>query len=490
MLQLRPYQNDGINIIRDMFRKHKHVIYQLTTGGGKSLIFSELTRLSNLKNTKILILSSRTEILNQNGGALKGRGLNIEYVSPKQKKVPKGNIILAMAQTLKRRVDKQEWIEMLKGIQMVIIDECHEQTSNFIFDCISPQCYVLGVTASPVRYGSQRQLGLDYESIASTITTKELVGLGFLSKAKHYAIASPKLENPKIDSANGDYNQKWLSKHFETKVIYKGITDNYMRLTPHKKAIVFCVSGEQTIQLTKEFNNIGVSAKYLLSSVREEDDIYSTERKQLIQDFADGNFDVLVNCGCLVAGFDDPSIEVCILAFSTLSLTKYLQCIGRASRVTATKKTFYILDFGGCIEKHGFFEQDRKWSLWHNSGQGGGIPQTKECPQCNRLIAIGYQDCPFCHYHFPTKQEEYDVYLEEIVTGETDESKMTIPQYCAKKKLLGWKNDWIIRNILSKNPDNKKKAFNEALEVLRDENGNKISPSYFWMFTKYKFKKK
>lgn len=490
MLELRPYQQEAVRKIREGFISTKREIFQLVTSGGKTIIFSELARLSQLKGSNVLILSSRTEILTQNGGALEGRGLNVTYITPKYKDVPsKKGIALAMSQTLKRRIDKQEWIDYIKSLDLVIIDEAHEQVSNFIFDIISDNCYVLGVTASPVRYGGQRQLGLDYNNIVSVVKTQDLINMGYVSQAKHYTLSAPKVDNVDIDYNNGDYNQKALAKHFEKKVIYKGIVDNYMRITPHKKAIAFCVSSKQTIELTKAFCEAGIKAKYLLSADNEDDDILSDDRKKLISDFAKGDFEVLVNCGCLVAGFDDPLIEVCILGFSTISLTKYLQCVGRAARKKGNKNTFYILDFGGCVTRHGLFEQNRTWSLWHNTSKGGGVPMTKECPQCHKLIPISYTDCPFCKFHFNSKAEEYNIFLEEIVKTMPEKVEdMSIEQYCVYCKQRGWKNKWILSNILAKNPRNQKRAFQKAISVLRGENGEQISPNYFYAFKKYHMK--
>ena len=81
----------------------------------------------------------------------------------------------------------------------------------------------------------------------------------------------------------------------------------------------------------------------------------------------------------LLAGFDCPDIKVCILNYSTLSITKYLQSIGRGARIAPNKKEFFILDFGNNIDRHGLYEQDRNWSLWHDEGSNGGLQPSKLC---------------------------------------------------------------------------------------------------------------
>jgi hypothetical protein len=67
---------------------------------------------------------------------------------------------------------------------------------------------------------------------------------------------------------------------------------------------------------------------------------------------------------------------------------------------------------------------------------------------------------------------------------------MTIKQWCACKKLEGWGNQRILIAIMVKNKDNMKKAFTEAIGVLRTENGEYISPQYYYFLKKHVIDKK
>jgi hypothetical protein len=86
-----------------------------------------------------------------------------------------------------------------------------------------------------------------------------------------------------------------------------------MRLTPHKKAICFCVSSEQAIAMTKEFVDNGVSARYILSGSFDDDNTYSGKREQVFEDFHNNKFEVLVNISI-------SSGEQIVSLYSTVSL--------------------------------------------------------------------------------------------------------------------------------------------------------------------------
>lgn len=495
MYDLRPYQSDLIFRTRQSLIKHRRVIMQAPTGAGKSLIIGELTRLCSLKGSKVLVVAHRTEIVNQNAEAIEEREVKCSIISPKTRSVPSTLICSGMAQTLLRRVEKEEWKKYIASINVLIIDEAHDSSSNFLFDYISPQCYVVGFTATPVRYGSQRQLGYDYNDIVLGPQVQELIDLGFLCRCRLFSLDAPKMDDVDFDYGRGDYSLAQMAKKFQSKARYTGTVDNWERIAKGTKTIVFCCSSEQTIEITKEFVKRGYKAKYCLSGSFDEDIEYSGERKEVLDAFARGEFEILVSLGILTAGWNEPSVKTCITCYATISVTKWLQSLGRCSRPHPSKNgEFILLDMGANFEKLGRYEDDRKWYLFHNTGRGGGAAPVRECPEdkggCSRLLPIQVQDCPFCGYHFPTKQEIYEVELQEIVAKKPTDGPETIQQYAARKKLEGWSNPRILAALCAKNPNNQKEVFMKAIQVLNTNHGAKITPKYWWYFSHNVLKKK
>lgn len=490
MIELRPYQQAAVDEIREAFKRHRGVLLQLPTGAGKTICFSFMAKSSVDKGKKVLVLSNRTEILMQNGGALQRVGLNVEYVSPKQRNIPQSNMIVAMSQTLQRRLQKEEWREWLKSVDFLISDEAHCCTHDFIYPYLSDKCFRLLVTATPQRQGHQKQLGELAGAMVIGVSVKELISLGYLTKARHFSVAAPKLDDVQIDSGTKEYNQKSLAKKFEDKTLYKGVIDEWFRICPERKTIVFCVSSQQAIDFTKELVERGVSAKYVLSGKFDDDSAYSGERSDVMDGFKRGEFQVLVNVGVAVAGTDIPDVDCIVANYATTSMTKWRQSCGRGSRICEGKKDFIILDAGGNIQRLGFFEQEMCWSLWHDVSAGGGIQQIKECPTdkidinhhkgCGAFVPTTCKFCPACGYKFTTEKDEIQLHLEEVAESEEQD----LSSWAAQKKLEGWKLSRILVQCCLSNVGNEKKAFVEVYTTLYPEKGVQGANKYWFVWKK------
>jgi DNA or RNA helicases of superfamily II len=431
---------------------------------------------------RVLILAHSEEILEQDAGHARKWGIEVAEVFAKTRKMPETRCVTMMAQTLRQRLKKVDWADWFSSFGLIILDECHRAEFDFVFDSIDDKVFVVGLSASPARYGQMRQLGLDYGAVVIGPQVQELIDGGYLCRCRLFSLDAPSLEDVEWSYGRGDYNLSQMASKFKSRARYVGAVENYQRICPGEKTLVFCCSSEQTIELTKAFCDAGIDARYCLSGDFDEDEEYSGDRKGVVDAFARGDFPVLVNFGLFTTGIDIPDIKVVMLMFSTTSLVKYLQCLGRASRIADGKNNEFIcLDFGRNYERLGRYEDRREWSVWHNTSAGGGVPPTKECPQCGRLVPVSWTDCKFCGYHWPTQQETYVAELQEVVAREDDE---TIEGYVARKKLEGKNNNWILVQVCIKNPDNQKDAFMRAIEVLRTKHGANISPKYWYFFKK------
>ena len=465
MIELRAYQQKAVEEIRTALNKYRRVLFCAPCGMGKTICFSYIAGKQHALDRKVLIISNRCEILNQNGGAIENFGIDIEYINPHNRKIPKKKVVCAMAQTLKRRILKPEWEEYIRSFDFFIIDECHSCDSDFIHPYIGQKAFLLGCSATPVRRSHQAQLGHFYKAMVVSVTVKELIGLRFLSRSHHYSIIAPSLEGLNIDSGTGDYNRKQLA------------------------ARCFCVSARQAIEITQEFNHNGVSAKYVLSGSFDEDATYSGKREQVFDEFKHNEFEVLVNVSVCTAGFDQRDIEVVILNFATVSLSKYLQAVGRGSRVTDTKHDFYVLDAGCNVNKFGIYEADRQFCLWHDDHKSSGVMALKECDStkkdingkfgCGQLVPATVKVCPACGYIFRTEQYEYQLHLEEVTESNAAE---TIAGMVAQKRLEGWSTARIMVQVCLKNAGQERKAFIEAYRVLNPHKDINDAMKYWYVF--------
>lgn len=434
-----------------------------------SYIVSEMKR----KKKRALILTNRIELLTETGGTLEQFDLKPYLITAGQMAPPSRyhQVYVAMAQTLKNRIEAKhypkEWAAWFRSFDLVIIDECHIQEFNHFF-LGSPEnpelygqnvfngAYVLGFTATPERRGKQRQLASDYTALITGPTVTELIEKGKLVKDHYYGIESPDLTGIKLDSKGEDYQESDLYNRFNKPELYAGCVQAWQKHTPNTITLCFCVNIQHAIETCRAFNETGIKAKFVVSDVakpqlqdnptqgqtaRYEKHLqeyenyiqavakWSGNRKEIIQQWKDRKFDVLINAGILTTGFNFKPIQTVIINRATISNNLWLQMIGRGSRPYPGKDFFNILDFGDHGRRLGYYQSNRVYSLIHETKEGGGAAPVKECgkqhragvkpniltgytedkagrPGCGAYINASTMICPFCGYTYDTDKEK------------------------------------------------------------------------------------
>lgn len=75
-MELREYQNDAIEQMRQLIAEGKRrIVLQMTTGGGKTVCAAELIRLAEAKGKRVLFLAHRRELVNQCSDKLRKFGV-------------------------------------------------------------------------------------------------------------------------------------------------------------------------------------------------------------------------------------------------------------------------------------------------------------------------------------------------------------------------------------------------------------------------------
>ncbi len=439
MIQLRPYQTNIIQGVRNSIKQsHKNIILTAPTGAGKTIMFCYIISRAVANKNRCLILTDRTELLTQSGGALSNFDLEPIEITPKLKgTIPYGPLYTAMAKTLKRRLAKQGYIDLINDLDIIIIDEAHKQEFNTILPFISDKTIVIGATATPLRESKQDSLDLFYTDIVSKVTISELIKNGYLSTPHTYGV---EIDLKGIKTKGGDYDPFQMGKMYTETKLYKGVYENYQRLTPNKKALIFASNVESSKALVKELSERGLNIKHL--------DANSKNRTEILEWFENTPDALLSNVGILNTGFDCPSVEVVILYRATKSLPLFLQMCGRGSRTTKTKKDFYILDFGNNIERHGFWQEDREWSL-KKKVKREGIAPIKICKPCGAINYATAKVCECCGLPLQkTKKEEHEEEIERLKKlnyNQVDKKNFNeLELYCEAK---GYNKRWILRQL-------------------------------------------
>ena len=251
MLELRDYQQAIVDESRQALARHHHIIVQSPTGSGKGVLIGSMAGMSKYR---VLILAHSEEILKQDAGHVRKWCGGCNEVLAKTKKMPAEGHVAMMAQTLRQRLKKQDWVNWFDSFRFIIIDECHRAEFDFIFEQPGmDSTYVIGLSASPARYGQMRQFGLDYGAVVIGPQVQELIDRGYLCRCRLFSLDAPSLDDVEWSYGRGDYNLTQMAAKFKSRARYVGAVENYKRICPGETCIVFCCSSEQTIELTKAF---------------------------------------------------------------------------------------------------------------------------------------------------------------------------------------------------------------------------------------------
>ena len=439
MIKLRPYQNDIIKSLRTTLGKHRRTILCAPTGAGKTIMFTYLISEHLKRGGNVLVLTHRTELLKQSGSSFQKFGLSPEFIVAGSKPDLSAKLHVCMVETLERR--KEAYNEFILSKSLVVIDEAHLNIFTKILPSISPKAYVIGATATPERKGrTTPSLDEFYTGIVQRIDTPQLIEQGFLSTAKTYGMP---ISLKGIKRRGNDYD---TSEYYEENKTYIGVVKNWKRLCEGKKTILFASNVKSSKRVCEEFNASGYPARHIDGNTPQ------NEREETLEWFNKTPDAIVCNCGILNAGFDQPDIESVILYRATTSLPLYLQMCGRGSRTTKDLNEFTILDFGENVKRHGFWEDDRVWSLSKKAVREMAAP-VKDCPKCMAMLPTQAKECQYCGHIFPvklTEAEEVELQLldkAKIMSEFKTMSNRELAEACKDKTI---KASWVLHNKTDK----------------------------------------
>ena len=394
-MQLRDYQNLAISNVRKSFQaKYRSVLLTLPTGAGKTVIFSEITRLAGLKGLNVLILVHRKELIDQAGDKLTKANVKYGIIAAGHKE-SKSNVQVASVQTLINRLNNPNQFDL------IIIDEAHHAVANSwrkIFDFYK-SAIKLGVTATPMRM-TGAGLGEIFDKLIIGSTIPELVEQKYL--AEHEVYAPPnKLNLDKIRTIRGDYSKKEVEDELGKVDIVGDAVENYRRLGQNKPAIAFCISVKHGQYVTNKFKQAGYTAELITGSMKSDD------RKTLIDNFKDGKLQILVSIDVVSEGFDVEGCYVAILLRPTQSEALYIQQVGRVLRPEPNKVAI-VLDHVGNTKRHGFVDDVREFDLHQKAKtkrKGELAPAVETCEVCFAVYRP-QPICPVCGHKKEIRKRE------------------------------------------------------------------------------------
>lgn len=355
---LYPFQQRTVDQILAEIKENGsdfNLLFQLPTGGGKTVIFSEITRnyIENW-NKKVLILTHRIELSVQTSKQLSAIGVSNKIINSEVKTLDdqdEFNCFIAMVETLNNRLQDDE--NFIKDIGLVIVDEAHYNSFRKIFQYYK-QANILGVTATPLSSNKALPLNDHYDKLKVGESIASLIENGYLANAETFTY-DVNLHGLKIGS-NGDFTVSSSEQVYGNYFMQEKLLFAYEEVALNTKTLIFNSGIETSIRVQETFHKRGYKIRHLDSTFSDKD------RKDILKWFKETPNAILTSVGILTTGFDEPTVETIILNRATRSLTLYHQMIGRGSRKLPNKDIFQLIDLGNNVRRFGLWQDYINWN--------------------------------------------------------------------------------------------------------------------------------
>lgn len=458
--RLRPHQIEARDQTRFKLREVQAALLVACTGFGKTILAADVMYRTFESGNSVLFLAHRDTLIKQTSRKLTECGLDHGIIMAGFTTTRKP-VQVASVQTLVRRLDKVQF-----DFKLIIIDEAHLSAAASYRKILArwPHAKIIGLTGSPCRLdgkGLGRAAGGVYDVMVESATTHDLVQAAYLVRPDVYA-PTEQVDLSGVGKKGGDYDAEALAKVMDKPKITGNAIEHYKTICPGVPAVAWCANVAHAKHVAEEFNAAGIPAVALSG----EDD--TAERDKALAALASGEVKVITFAMLLVEGVDCPAIGCVIMLRPTMSLSSFLQVIGRGLRTIYAEgmqletveqrfaamdagpkgRICYVLDHAGLTWKHGFADEVREWSLdgiVKKKGKKREVeegPKLKQCPKCYRVHHVGekfneagQEVCPGegCDHVYETKVRKIE-HQEGTLTKVTPEMREKMAK--ARKKAL------------------------------------------------------
>lgn len=428
-MELRPYQT---TVKQDIYKAWEsgaqNVLVQLSTGAGKTVLFSNIMQEQTCPS---IAIAHRVELVSQISLTLARYGVvhNLIAQKPAIRSIislhmaelgrsfyyPNARTVVAGVDTLIRMSADTPWFS---AIGLVVQDEGHHPLRDNKWGRAAnlfPKARGLYPTATPIR-ADGRGLGRHADGIMDALVTgptmRDLINMGYLSEYRIFAPPSDVNLTGVTIGASGDFNQPQLRTAVHRSHIVGDVVKHYKRIAPGKLGVTFAVDIEAATEIAGEFKRQGISAEVISSKT---DDLL---RSHIMAKFRRREILQLVNVDILGEGVDVPAIEVVSFCRPTASFALFSQQFGRSLRPLEGKEHAIIIDHVDNVMRHGLPDADRVWTLDRRERRSRKLDEDsiplRTClnVECMAVYPRINRTCPNCGFFSPPTRRDAPHYVD------------------------------------------------------------------------------
>jgi len=390
MKPLRPYQLDARRQLNTLLNASRNPVFVSPTGTGKTLTAVSVIADRIALGNRVYVLVPQTEIHGQWIKALAAAGLNPGTIADGKIQGASRMVYVVMPMTL---INLLPYVPEAIYPDELAIDEAHHQSADTWSQIAEffPRARLMGLTATPQRTDG-KPLDPPFTDIVETIDMQAAITSGYLAKPLPVV---PEILLGKVDIRAGEFDAAQQAAALGKTQIIGDVIGNYSHVFSGLPVLVACSTFDHARDMAEAFTAAGWRFEHIHSGLA------SHDRARMIRQITSGKINGLCTVGIGIEGMDIPGLYGLLWLRRTMSLTIYLQFIGRVLRPLPGKPYGIILDFVGNLFIHGYPEAHREWTLAGRDmrdGPGDMPPAAvmRICPFCGVANAGQNTTCHFC----------------------------------------------------------------------------------------------
>lgn len=342
----RDYQELAVNAVARVINSgYRQLYYALPTGCGKTRIMTMLINLYR-HSGRVLVVAHRKELIEQTAASIRDDipGVDVGIVMAEQNDIL-ADVVVATWQSLTPL--RTETILAQQPFSLILFDESHHAIANSAYERImqqvqqhSPMVATVGCTATPFR-SDKSSMQAVLPECAFMRSISDMQAAGWLAPLKWKAVKLSVAMPTSYSSIDGekDYNQEQLYETIKPQT--QEIVSKTSPFFGNRPAMVFAVNVAHAHELAAAYNLSGITSMALSANTPK------VLRKDTLDAWKCGAIQCVVNVGLFTEGFDytpmvpnSNGLGVVVIAAPTMSPSRYLQMIGRGTRLKPTDGDF------------------------------------------------------------------------------------------------------------------------------------------------------
>lgn len=340
-MNLRPYQDESVERVLEDLLDNRSTLIVLPTGCGKTICFSFIAK-HFLQTGRVLVLAHREELIYQAKSKISSVTGIIPDIEMGQQwaddrgtnwMVEPSKVVVSTVQTQISGMGGKGRMSRFDphDFSLVVVDEAHHAAAGSYRKVLdhylqNHQLRVLGVTATPDR-ADEEALGKIFDSVAYCYEIYQAINDGWLVPVMQRTVHLESLDFSSVRTTAGDLNGADLAAMMEYEKNLHGIAHPTYELAAGRRTLIFAASVEHAERLAEILNRHQPDCARWISGATD-----SVVRQQTLKDYKTGQFQFLVNCAVFTEGFDEPGIQLVVMARPTKSRALYAQMAGRGTR--------------------------------------------------------------------------------------------------------------------------------------------------------------